>query len=319
MGGYAESMRRRASRSADADGLLAELAADVRDERVLAAIAAVPRDRFVPKSLRDRAWANTSLPIAAGQTISQPVVVARMCELLELTGTETVLDVGTGSGYHAAVLAQLAARVVSIERHEELAEAARASLAAAGVRTVELYVGDGTLGRPEAAPFDAINVAAASRRGIPAALEEQLAPGGRLVIPADGPAASASCWRAGWAGSCSSSATTACASCRSSAADQTRGRSPSAAGRRRLRGARPSPQAAGTRTRSIVWITPLVARMSIARRTSLRVAQRGRLVDQAEQPRLDDPAVGHRELPGEQDLRADRAPGRRRRGRAGCR
>ena len=128
-GGYAESMRRRATRSADADGLLAELAAHVRDERVLAAIAAVPRDRFVPASLRDRAWANTSLPIAAGQTISQPVVVARMCELLELTGTETVLDVGTGSGYHAAVLAQLAARVVSIERHEELAEAARASLA----------------------------------------------------------------------------------------------------------------------------------------------------------------------------------------------
>jgi len=186
-GGYVESMRRRATRSADADGLLAELAAHVRDERVLAAIAAVPRDRFVPASLRDRAWANTSLPIAAGQTISQPVVVARMCELLELTGTETVLDVGTGSGYHAAVLAQLAARVVSIERHEELAEAARASLAAAGVRTVELHVGDGTLGRPEAAPFDAINVAAASRHGIPVALEEQLAPGGRLVIPAGGP------------------------------------------------------------------------------------------------------------------------------------
>jgi protein-L-isoaspartate(D-aspartate) O-methyltransferase len=166
---------------------VAQLAAHVRDERVLEAIAAVPRDRFVPAALRDRAWDNTSLPIDAGQTISQPVVVARMCELLELDGTETVLDVGTGSGYHAAVLARLAARVVGLERHAGLAEAARANLAAAGVATVEVHVGDGTLGRPGSAPYGAINVAAASRHGIPAALAEQLAPGGRLVIPAGGP------------------------------------------------------------------------------------------------------------------------------------
>jgi protein-L-isoaspartate(D-aspartate) O-methyltransferase len=107
-----------------------------------------------------------------------------MCELLELTGHETLLDVGTGSGYHAAVLARLARRVVSIERHRALSDMAAASLRVAGADNVELVVGDGTLGHPPDAPYDAINVGAAGR-GVPAALEDQLGPGGRIVIPSD--------------------------------------------------------------------------------------------------------------------------------------
>jgi protein-L-isoaspartate(D-aspartate) O-methyltransferase len=150
---------------------------------VLAAIAAVPRDVFVPDDLRHEAWENTSLPIGAGQTISQPYVVARMCELLAPRADETVLDVGTGSGYHAAVLARLAARVVSIERHASLSHAAAAALAEAGARNVELVVGDGARGHPAAAPYGAINVAAGTPHGVPGALLEQLADGGRLVIP----------------------------------------------------------------------------------------------------------------------------------------
>jgi protein-L-isoaspartate(D-aspartate) O-methyltransferase len=172
-------------RQSSRERLVDELAAGVRDRRVLAAIAAVPRDVFVPEDLRHHAWANTSLPIGEGQTISQPYVVARMCEMLELTGDETVLDVGTGSGYHAAVLARLAARVISIERIEALSEQARVALAAAGVENVELVTGDGTLGHPPAAPYDAINVAAAAG-GVPPALAEQLADGGRMVIPSNG-------------------------------------------------------------------------------------------------------------------------------------
>ena len=109
-----------------------------------------------------------------------------MCELLELRGDETVLDVGTGSGYHAAVLARLAERVVSIERYAELSEAAARNLDAVGVENVELVVGDGSRGHPASAPCDAINVAAASASGVPRALVDQLASGGRLVIPADG-------------------------------------------------------------------------------------------------------------------------------------
>jgi protein-L-isoaspartate(D-aspartate) O-methyltransferase len=169
--------------AADKARLIGQLARRIRDERVLAAIAAVPRDVFVPADLRAEAWENTSLPIDAGQTISQPYVVARMCELLALRGDETVLDVGTGSGYHAAVLARLAARVVSIERHASLSHAAADALAEAGAGNVELVVGDGSLGYPAAAPYDAINVAAGSARGIPRALTDQLADGGRLVIP----------------------------------------------------------------------------------------------------------------------------------------
>ena len=168
------------------EALVAALLEQVADRRVLEAIAAVPRDLFVPPELREHAWENAPLPIGAGQTISQPLVVARMCELLELTGRETVLDVGTGSGYHAAVLARLAERVVSIERHASLSEQAAANLRAAGVENVELVIGDGSAGYPAAAPYDAINVAAASTSGIPPALEEQLAPGGRLLLPTGG-------------------------------------------------------------------------------------------------------------------------------------
>jgi len=131
------------------------------------------------------AWDNAPLPIGSGQTISQPLVVARMCELLELTGGERVLDVGTGSGYHAAVLARLCAHVWSVERHPELSAQAALNLRGAGVENVTLVVGDGARGLPEAAPFDAINVAAAAVTAVPQALEAQLAQGGRLVAPVE--------------------------------------------------------------------------------------------------------------------------------------
>lgn len=162
--------------------LIEALRPHVEDERVLAAIEAVPRDRFVARRLRRRAWDNAPLPIGAGQTISQPLVVARMCELLRLEPTDRVLDVGTGSGYHAAVLARLAEHVWSIERHPALSERAERNLRAAGVSNVTLLVGDGTLGHPAAGPYDAINVAAAAAE-IPPALEAQLAPRGRLIAP----------------------------------------------------------------------------------------------------------------------------------------
>jgi len=148
-----------------------------------AALAAMPRDRFVPESARARAYENVALPIACGQTISQPLVVARMLELLELGPTDRVLDVGTGSGYHAALLALLAAEVWTIERHQELSSRAQATITELGIDTVRFVVGDGFLGLPDRAPFDAINVAAATRRGVPPALEQQLAQGGRLVVP----------------------------------------------------------------------------------------------------------------------------------------
>jgi protein-L-isoaspartate(D-aspartate) O-methyltransferase len=166
----------------EAQALVDNLAPHVADRRVLDAIANVPRHCFVPAELRPEAWENTSLRIGEGQTISQPLVVARMCELLELTGDETVLDIGTGSGYHAAVLAFLARRVVSIERHATLSEAAASSLHAAGVENVELVIGDGSAGYAPCAPYEAINVAAGTRE-VPAELERQLATGGRMVIP----------------------------------------------------------------------------------------------------------------------------------------
>jgi protein-L-isoaspartate(D-aspartate) O-methyltransferase len=168
------------------DRLLRTLGTMIEDRRVLEAVAAVPRDRFVPEELRGEAWENAPLPIGSGQTISQPLVVARMCELLALAPTDRVLDVGTGSGYHAALLARLARHVWSIERHAELTEYARSSLYAAGIENVTLVVGDGSQGLPDQAPFDGINVAAAAWRAIPAALEDQLGPGGRLVAPVDG-------------------------------------------------------------------------------------------------------------------------------------
>ena len=162
--------------------LMRELRPHVADPRVLAVIAEVPRELFVPPELREDAWENIPLPIGAGQTISQPLVVARMCELLELRGDETVLDVGTGSGYHAALLARLAAQVHSIEVHESLSRTAAANLRAAGVENVTLSVGDGSRGLPEHSPYEAINVAAAAD-DVPSALAAQLAPGGRLVAP----------------------------------------------------------------------------------------------------------------------------------------
>jgi protein-L-isoaspartate(D-aspartate) O-methyltransferase len=165
--------------------LLNTLRRHVSDRRVLEAIATVPRDRFVPADLQAEAWENIPLPIGSGQTISQPLVVARMCELLELDGSETVLDVGTGSGYHAALLARLARHVYSIEVHNSLSERAAENLRAAGVENVTLVVGDGSRGLPEAAPYQAINVAAAAGGEIPQALFDQLAVGGRLVAPVE--------------------------------------------------------------------------------------------------------------------------------------
>ena len=155
----------------------------MRDDRVLAAMAAVPRDRFVPEQLRARAWENEALAIEHGQTISQPLVVAHMCSLLAVQPGDRVLDVGTGSGYHAAVLAALGGRVWSIERDPRLSALASERLAAAGIEGVRLLVGDGTGGYPAAAPYEAINVAASAAGEVPPALEHQLAPGGRLVLP----------------------------------------------------------------------------------------------------------------------------------------
>jgi protein-L-isoaspartate(D-aspartate) O-methyltransferase len=166
--------------------LVDQLASEVTDRRVLDAIAAVPRDSFVPEPLRDEARVDRPLPIGEGQTISQPLVVARMCELLELDGDEVVLDVGTGSGYHAAVLARLAREVVSIERSRVLSRRAALALASGGVDNVTLVVGDGSRGYASSAPYDAICVAAASVQGVPADLEAQLSDGGRLVVPVDG-------------------------------------------------------------------------------------------------------------------------------------
>lgn len=155
---------------------------DVADERVLTAMERVPRELFVPESLRDRAYDDAALPIGAGQTISQPYMVARICEALALHGDERVLDVGSGSGYQAAVLAELAAEIDTIERVPELAELARANLVAAGYDRVRVHTGDGSRGLSERAPFDAIAVAAAAPE-LPQTLYEQLEPRGRLVVP----------------------------------------------------------------------------------------------------------------------------------------
>ncbi len=154
----------------------------IRDPRVLDALRRVPRHLFVPTEDADFAYDDAARPIPSGQTISQPYIVALMTERLNLRGDETVLEIGAGSGYQTAVLAGLCARIVAVERHSELAEAARVRLARLNITNVELHVGDGSLGWPDDAPYDAILVAAAAP-DVPPALVRQLAPGGRLIIP----------------------------------------------------------------------------------------------------------------------------------------
>ncbi len=154
----------------------------IRDQRVLRAMEAVPRHLFVRPEDQEWAYADGPLPIGYGQTISQPYIVARMTELLGLKGDEKVLEIGTGSGYQAAILAHLAREVHTVERIPELVEMARQRLAKLGLTNVHVHHGDGTLGWPEAAPYDAILVTAAAPK-VPEPLLEQLAEGGRLVAP----------------------------------------------------------------------------------------------------------------------------------------
>ncbi len=154
----------------------------IGDERVLGAMAQVPREAFVPERQRSRAYADAALPIAEGQTISQPWIVAAICQALALGGSERVLEVGTGSGYSAAVLSRLAAEVITIERHPSLAAGAAEVLRSQGADNVEVVVGDGSRGLPERAPFDAIAVHATAPAPPPALLS-QCRDGGRLVIP----------------------------------------------------------------------------------------------------------------------------------------
>jgi protein-L-isoaspartate(D-aspartate) O-methyltransferase len=155
----------------------------IHDERVLAAMGEVPRELFVPESERRRAYRDGALRIGEGQTISQPWIVACMAQLLELRGDETVLEVGTGSGYAAAVLSRLCAQVVTIERYDSLARVAAETLAELGYDNVEVRVGDGAQGAPDRAPFGGISVTATAPDEPPAALVEQLAPGAALVCP----------------------------------------------------------------------------------------------------------------------------------------
>ncbi len=158
----------------------------IRDARVLEAMERTPRDLFVEEGWRDHAWDDIALPIACGQTISQPYIVAYMTEQLEVEPHHRVLEIGTGSGYHAAVLARLARRVFTIERHRELLERARRRFALLGLDNIESRLGDGHKGWPEAAPFDRIIVTAAASR-VPEALLDQLAEGGVMVIPVGTP------------------------------------------------------------------------------------------------------------------------------------
>jgi protein-L-isoaspartate(D-aspartate) O-methyltransferase len=154
----------------------------VRDERVLSAMREVPRHFFVPESYQTSAYNDSPLPIGKGQTISQPYIVAVMTEILRLLPTDKVLEIGSGSGYQAAILGKLAHTVVTVERIPEVAEIARANLARVGITNVTVVTGDGTIGYPEGAPFDGILITAATP-AVPAPLIEQMAEGGRLVAP----------------------------------------------------------------------------------------------------------------------------------------
>jgi protein-L-isoaspartate(D-aspartate) O-methyltransferase len=167
----------------DPETLVRELAATITDPRVLDALRRLPRDAFVPPGQSARAYENVALGIDCGQTISQPLVVARMLELLELNPADRVLDVGTGSGYHAALLGRLAGEVISVERHPRLSRQAAATLRDLGIANVTCVLADGWLGWPQRAPYDAINVAASPGSRLPRALGRQLAAGGRLVVP----------------------------------------------------------------------------------------------------------------------------------------
>ena len=155
----------------------------ISDERVLEAMNTIPRERFVPPREQARAYRDGALPIGSGQTISQPWIVAAMAQALELSGDERVLEVGCGSGYSAAVLSLLCRELVTIERHVALADQAQALLREAGRKNVEVRAGDGTLGAPDRAPFDAVSVTATAEGAPPAALLDQLAVGGSLVCP----------------------------------------------------------------------------------------------------------------------------------------
>jgi protein-L-isoaspartate(D-aspartate) O-methyltransferase len=158
------------------------IARSISDPRVLGAMRRIPRHEFVPESHRSEAYEDRPLPIGANQTISQPYVVALMLESLQIKSTDIVLEIGTGSGYAAALLAELAAKIFSIERHRELADAARNTLTALGYSNVQVLTGDGTRGLPDEAPFDAILVSAAAP-SIPSALLSQLREGGRMILP----------------------------------------------------------------------------------------------------------------------------------------
>ena len=162
--------------------LIEHLSTEIRDERVLAAMSRVPRERFVPPESRQLAYEDSPLPIGLDQTISQPFIIALMTEVLELTGSEKVLEVGTGSGYQAAILAELARLVITVERLPALADAARRVLDSLGYTNIEVHLAEETLGWQREAPYDGIMVTAGAPR-VPADLVAQLAIGGRLVIP----------------------------------------------------------------------------------------------------------------------------------------
>ncbi len=154
----------------------------IKDERILEAFRKVERHKFLPKDLEDNAYSDFPVPIGQGQTISQPYIVALMTECLQLNGEEKVLEIGTGSGYQTAILAELAKQIYSIERLQNLGQKAEAILAELGYKNIVIQVGDGTLGWPEEAPFDRIIVTAATPR-VPLPLPEQLKEGGKLILP----------------------------------------------------------------------------------------------------------------------------------------